>query len=68
MFCFPPKNDLFEGFGQNGRHHVDERKKTIQMVRFAAQTEPISGIAGFGWLGGWLGRKVTLVLFLSCPA
>ena len=68
LFVFPPKTACFEGFGPNGRHHANQREKTIRMVKFPAQTELISGISDFGWLGGWLDQKVTLVLFLSCPA
>ena len=46
-FVFPPKRVCFEGFGQNGRHHDNEREKSIQMVKISAQTELISRISGF---------------------
>ena len=49
-FVFPQKTACFEGFGQNGRHHANEREKTVQMVKFSAQTELISRISGQQWL------------------
>ena len=43
LFVFPPKTACFEGFGPNGRHHANQREKTIRMVKFPAQTELLSG-------------------------
>ena len=57
---FPPKTAFFEGFGQNGRHHAYERKKTIRMVKFSAQTELISGISDFGRLWDAKGVRESL--------
>ena len=42
-FVFPPKTAFLEGFGPNGRHHANQREKTIRMVKFPAQTELLSG-------------------------
>ena len=47
VLFYRQKRPFFKGFGQNGRHHANQRKKTIQMVKLSAQTELILRISGF---------------------
>ena len=48
VYLLPPKTANFEGFGQNGRHHASQLDETVQLAKFSAQTELISGISDFG--------------------